>query len=108
MISKRARLLRHGYQTINFVYQPSGDLYLVGMTGEIADLFWVPFPGLGSPPPSRPSLEFLARQKFKLDKNFAEFKAGVGVHAAGGKIRLNAVPQWRLGDGRLQITEWSS
>lgn len=101
------RMKFDSYQSINLVYQTSGDLYLMGMTGKILDLFWVPFPGLGTSPPQRPSLEFLSRREFKLDKKFAEFKAGACAYAADDKLRLYAVPQWRLGDGRLHMTEWA-
>jgi hypothetical protein len=109
------------YQSINFAYQssgseqetgdtrPRGDLYLLGLArSSVVDLFWVRYPGLNAPPDGQASLEFLARREFDADKRFAEFKAGACVHMTDGKLRLYAVPQWRLGDGRLQMMEWSA
>ena len=95
------------YQTMNFVREKGGDLFLIGMTGKIADLFCVSYPGVGSAP-AKPSLRFFSRSEFKLDKAYAEFTAGVGVFVFNGKFNLYAVPQWRLGDGRLHMTEWAA
>lgn len=96
------------YQTINFVRETSGQIYLVGLAQGLADLFKVTLP---SPPNAatrtRPKLEFVDRKRFEQDAWFAEFKAGVGVHAHDDAISLYAVAQWRRADGLLGLTEYA-
>jgi hypothetical protein len=100
------RLKWDDYQTINFVREKSGALYLCGMKGKILDLFEVTLPASG-PPRVRPDLRFLSRREFSLDGRYAAFKAGVGVYVQEGALGLYAVPQWRRLDGRLGLTEWA-
>jgi len=95
------------YQTINFVYQSDQELFLVATTDNVADLFTVSYPGVGSPPSMVLDLQWKARKKFDLDSKYAEFVAGASVYAADNKLRLYAVPRWRLGDGRLRAMEFA-
>jgi hypothetical protein len=96
------------YQTINFVQQSSGQCFLVAMAQGLVDLFKVTVPSLPSASDrSAPSLEFLARREFPQDKQYAEFKAGVGIYAHRNTLNLYAVPQWRRADGGLGFMEWA-
>ncbi|MCH7476001.1 MAG: hypothetical protein IIA27_15225 [Gemmatimonadetes bacterium] len=96
------------YQTLNFVQQPSGQFFLTAMAQGLADLFKVTLPSLPSAESkTKPSLEFVARREFPEDKQFAEFKAGVGIYAHRNSLNLYAVPQWRRADGKLGFTEWA-
>jgi hypothetical protein len=96
------------YQTINFVQQTSGQLFIAAMAAGLVDLFKVTLPSRpGAAKKSRASLEFLARRTFPQDKRYAEFKAGVGICAHGNRLNLYAVPQWRRADGKLGFMEWA-
>lgn len=96
------------YQTINFVQQTSGQLFLAAMAEGLVDLFKVTLPSLpNAQPKSRAALEFVARRAFPQDEQYAEFKAGVGICAQGNGLNLYAVPQWRRTDGKLGFMEWA-
>jgi hypothetical protein len=91
------------YQTINFVYERSGRIFLAGLAKNLADLFQVDLPAPGSPA----RLHFVARHNFDVDRSFAEFKAGAGIYSCDGTLGLYGVPQWRLQTGVLHLAEWA-
>lgn len=96
------------YQTINFVQQISGQMFMTAMADGLVDLFKVTLPSLpNAAQKSRAALEFVARRPFPQDKQYAEFKAGVGIYAHGNVLNLYAVPQWRRADGKLGFMEWA-
>ena len=96
------------YQTINFVRETSGQVYLIGLAQGLADLFKVALPSSpNAATRTRPKMEFVHRKRFEQDAWFAEFKAGVGVHAHADTLGRYAVPQWRRADGLLGLTEYA-
>ena len=111
------------YQSINFIKQSDGRLFLLGLHNTIpslriipgkdyGDLYEVKFPGKttseSEPILEKPEITKIARKQFYCKDGFCNMDAGAGLYISdSGEFSLYAVTFW-LEDNKIKFTSFSS
>jgi hypothetical protein len=111
------------YQTLNFVCQDDGELYLIGThhtskfapivnLRDYADLFHVQVPGARKKPASptapieEPRITKVANLHVECKKFHGHFSAGSGAYVDRGTLAIYSAGYWRTKPGKFRFAEF--